>query len=140
MGGGDRLFVGGVPTFNFGLCLSFPYLNIAANRIRSVVGENDEVFGVNMAGVRTQQNSISGTVCGRGTDCIKGTVGSGGGYGWYIVQGFQTASGTAPHCYAYRDATCSTGLWDNHYERDPDGLRRWSLEQNLKWLIARVDY
>ena len=39
MGGGDRLYVGGVPLFNFAECLSFPALNMEARRIRSMVGQ-----------------------------------------------------------------------------------------------------
>ena len=50
-----------------------------------MVGQNDGYFGVNMNGVRTQQNSISGTICeGDATDCLQGD-----GSGWYIIQNFE---------------------------------------------------
>lgn len=134
MGGGDRLFVNGIPTFNFGACLSFGALNIPSQRIRSMVGQNDGYFGVNMNGVRTQQNSISGTVCeGDATDCLQSD-----GSGWYIIQNFETASGTAPHCYAYSNANCHSGLWDNNYQNDPAMQRTWSFQSNLQWLMDRV--
>ena len=99
MGGGDALFVGNIPLIDLSECLSFNTLNTESFKIRSMVGENDGYFGLNINGVRIQQNSISGTICKGNyiTDCLQND-----GSGWYIIQEFETASGKAPHCYAYK--------------------------------------
>ena len=134
MGGGDKLF----GRFDFTQCLSFDTLNTESSKIRSMVGENDIYFGKNINGVRIQQNSISGTICDDDytTDCLQND-----GSGWYIIQEFETSSGTAPHCYAYKNTDCHSGQWDDHYIND-DPLkqkqRKWSQQKNLQWLIEKV--
>ena len=128
MGGGDRVSGG----FNFESCLAFNTLSLTTDKIRSCVGEFDEVFGVNRNGVRTQQIAITGqNNCGAfATDCIQSD-----GSGWYIVVNAE-AGRTASHCYAY-SGTCGPAFTSTYY----NGCQlscEWSLEANLQWLMGKV--
>eukprot|EP01084_Bolivina_argentea_P066073 120433_1 len=128
MGGGDM----GRHT-----CLQWNNLELPTNKIRSRVGENDNVFCGNcncMVGCRIEQESITGVSCPLSpAHCVQPD-----GSGWYIIQRDETGSGIAGHCYAYLGSSCNTDYFDNVYYQGCGLDCDWTFESDLEWLITRV--
>jgi len=108
-------------------CMEYTNLKINHKLMRSVSGQNDEVFGVDLAGVRNEQETITGYTCNGEQTCIQT-----GGSGWYIVKPSQPKKGYADHCYAWAPP-CGPALDGNYYP----GTAEWGLEYNLNWLIQQ---
>eukprot|EP01084_Bolivina_argentea_P091511 164733_1 len=136
MGGGNQLQSQPWPVFE---CLNFDNLNIAQNRIRSMIGENDAVFcgGANNNGCRIAMQAITGLSCPMAQpNCVDNIQTDGNG--WYIVQAVETYSGTAEHCYAWGQGDCDSDEFDENYYNGCQLNCKWSLESDFAWLVFNV--
>ncbi len=117
-------------------CLGIENTAITSDRIRSIVGETDEHFGVSPdglgnghPGVREQQEITTGASCGDDAfDCI-GEDGS----GWYIVQAHETGWGYGGHGFFLSKTIPG---FDPNFE---EGTDPWCLGPSLDWLAGFAD-
>jgi len=131
MGNGTQAF-----SFNdMNDCLGFESLALPQDKIRSMVGAHDIVFGCDpdgdtcdKAGVREQQELTTGYSCGpNALECLQAD-----GSGWYIVQDSEVVDGDADHGYSYDGSSYD---FDAIYERSNE---EWSLRSNLDWLASQI--
>jgi len=124
---------------NFQACLNYGTngVTIDTSRIRSVVGEHDQVFGCDYAGgscgrpgVRAQQVATSGrTDCpAPAYNCLRSD-----GSGYYVVSDAESSLPTAVHCVLWATNQCGT----THTAAYKNSVTRWGQNQNLDWLAAR---
>lgn len=118
---------------------------IDGTRVRSVMGELDEIAGGSYDKVRASLVSTTGiNSCGTGAyDCIIEP----GGHGWYIVQPAETASGGASHCFQHCGDNCfctssGSGVFDaNYYSDEPvDPEFVWGMRKSHEWLSTSSFY
>lgn len=114
-------------------CMEASATKIDSRDVRSINGEHDGFFGVEVNKVRKQLELVSGLSCAEHTSC-----GEPQGGGWYIVRDGQLTDHSADHCYFLHEADgyCRNfkGL-DATWER---GNEPWSMAYNLDWLASKV--
>jgi hypothetical protein len=103
------------------------------SEMRSINGENDEFFGGNASGVRTQLQKVVGVSCAGSWNCLQAD-----GSGWVMVRASELSDKTANHCYYYQNGNraCTT---NNGF--DPTwlaGTTPWALGPSLDWLASKA--
>jgi hypothetical protein len=104
------------------------------SQMRSINGENDEFFGGNANGVRTQLQKVVGVSCSGSWNCLQAD-----GSGWQMVRATELSDRTANHCYYFQNgnrACTSNNGFDPTWR---DGSSSWSLGPSLNWLVSRTD-
>jgi dienelactone hydrolase len=102
------------------------------NRIRSIMGENDNAFtGYFTDDPRTMLEETTGYSCGSSAMSCTQSNGS----GWWLVTSAETADGEDDHCFYYGPGFCGSLPFDANFE---DGTYWWSLEPSLDWLSTFV--
>lgn len=114
-------------------CADDSRTTLLPSEMRSINGENDEFFGSNANGVRTQLQRVVGVSCPGSWNCLQGD-----GSGWQMVRPSELSDGTANHCYYFQNGNraCTS---NNGY--DPTwrtGTASWSLGPSLDWLMSRT--
>lgn len=103
------------------------------SQMRSINGENDEFFGGNASGVRTQLQRVVGVSCPGAFNCLQAD-----GSGWQMVRTSEVADRTANHCYFYQNgnrACTSHNGFDTGWR---SGTSSWSLGASLTWLAGKA--
>jgi hypothetical protein len=103
------------------------------SQMRSINGENDEFFGGNASGVRTQLQRVVGVSCPGAFSCLQAD-----GSGWQMVRTSEVADRTANHCYFYQNgnrACTSHNGFDTGWR---SGTSSWSLGASLNWLAGKA--
>jgi hypothetical protein len=103
------------------------------SEMRSINGENDEFFGGNASGVRTQLQKVVGVSCAGSWNCLQAD-----GSGWQMVRATELSDGSANHCYYFQNgnrACTSNSGYDPTWRT---GSSSWSLGPSLDWLMSRT--
>jgi hypothetical protein len=114
-------------------CADNAKTTLLPSQMRSINGENDEFFGSNASGVRTQLQKVVGVSCAQSWNCLQAD-----GSGWAMVRPSELADGTANHCYYYQNgnrACTSNNGFDATWRT---GTAAWSLAPSLDWLASRT--
>jgi len=124
---------------NFQACLNYGTagVTIDRSRIRSVVGEHDQVFGCDYAGgscgrpgVRAQQVATTGYNCPvPAYNCLQAD-----GSGYYVISDAESSLPSAVHCALWVTNQCGT----THTAAYKNSANLWSQSQNLEWLARRA--
>lgn len=114
-------------------CADNAATTLKPSEMRSINGENDEFFGSNANGVRTQLQKVVGVSCSGSWNCLQSD-----GSGWQMVRASELSDRTANHCYYFQNGNraCTS---NNGY--DPTwrtGTASWSLGPSLDWLMSRT--
>lgn len=115
-------------------CMEASATKIASEDVRSINGEHDGFFGMEIGKVRRQLEVVSGLSCPEQTSCGAPQAG-----GWYIVRDAQLTDRTADHCY-FLDA--ADGFCRNFKGLDAtwtSGSEPWAMNPNLDWLASKVN-
>jgi hypothetical protein len=114
-------------------CADDSRTTLLPSQMRSINGENDEFFGSNANGVRTQLQRVVGVSCAGSYNCLQAD-----GSGWQMVRTTDVADRTANHCYFYQNgnrACTSHNGYDNGWRT---GTASWQLGPSLDWLKGRT--
>ena len=116
-------------SFNLTSCMANGNRTLHSDRLRAVNGNRDQFTGNSESAQQTNMQSLTGFTCASGaTTCLQSN-----GSGWVIVQGNQTADGTADHCYMRASGGC-TGRQTSLDQGWANGAAPWELDANLDWL------
>jgi hypothetical protein len=114
-------------------CADNAKTTLLPSQMRSINGENDEFFGANANGVRSQLQKVVGVSCAGSWNCLQAD-----GSGWAMVRPSELADGTANHCYYYQngDRACTS---NNGFDATfLNGSAPWSLAPSLDWLASKA--
>ena len=114
-------------------CADNARTTLLPSQMRSINGENDEFFGGNASGVRTQLQKVVGVSCAGAWSCLKAD-----GSGWLMVRPTEVADRTANHCYFYQNGNRACTSHNGFDATFQNGTAPWSLGPNLDWLASRT--
>jgi dienelactone hydrolase len=114
-------------------CADNAKTTLLPSQMRSINGENDEFFGSNANGVRTQLQKVVGVSCAQSWNCLQAD-----GSGWAMVRPMELADGSANHCYYYQNGNRACTANNGFDAGWLSGSAPWALAPSLDWLASKA--